>query len=86
MLVREFLQAKIGYLPHEVFLCLYLDSRYRLIECQELFRGSITQTAVYSREILTEALTRNASARSWLTITLAATPFPAKPAKTYTNP
>jgi len=62
MLVREFLQAKIGYLPHEVFLCLYLDSRYRLIECQELFRGSITQTAVYSREILTEALTRNASA------------------------
>ncbi|WP_342394173.1 RadC family protein [Polynucleobacter sphagniphilus] len=60
--VREFLQAKIGKLPHEVFLCLYLDSRYRLIECQELFRGSITHTAVYPREILKEALTRNASA------------------------
>jgi len=41
MHVRGFLQAKIGHLPHEVFLCLYLDSRYRLIECQELFRGSI---------------------------------------------
>ena len=62
MHVREFLQAKIGRLPHEVFLCLYLDSRYRLIECQELFRGSITQTAVYPREILKEALARNASA------------------------
>ena len=60
--VKEFLQAKIGRLPHEVFLCLYLDSRLHLIECQELFRGSIGQTAVYPREILKEALTRNASA------------------------
>ncbi len=60
--VKEFLQAKIGALPHEVFLCLYLDSRLHLIECQELFRGSITQTAVYPREILKEALARNASA------------------------
>lgn len=59
--VREFLQAKIGRLPHEVFLCLYLDSRLHLIECQELFRGSISHTAVYPREILKEALARNAS-------------------------
>jgi DNA repair protein RadC len=60
--VKEFLQAKIGGLPHEVFLCLYLDSALHLIECQELFRGSIAQTAVYPREILKEALARNASA------------------------
>ena len=60
--VREYLQAKIGHLPHEVFLCLYLDSRFHLIECQELFRGSIAHTAVYPREILKEALSRNASA------------------------
>ena len=60
--VREFLQAKIGRLPHEVFVCLYLDSRLHLIECDELFRGSITQTAIYPREILKEALARNASA------------------------
>lgn len=60
--VKEFLQAKIGGLPHEVFLCLYLDSELHLIECQELFRGSITHTAVYPREILKEALSRNASA------------------------
>ena len=60
--VREFLQAKIGRLPHEVFLCLYLDSRLHLIECEELFRGSITKTAIYPREILKEALAKNASA------------------------
>ncbi len=60
--VREFLQAKIGRLPHEVFLCLYLDSRLHLIECDELFRGSIAQTAIYPREILKEALAKNASA------------------------
>ncbi|WP_415066132.1 JAB domain-containing protein [Polynucleobacter necessarius] len=60
--VKEFLQAKIGGLPHEVFVCLHLDSNLHLIECQELFRGSITQTAVYPREVLKEALSRNASA------------------------
>jgi DNA repair protein RadC len=59
---REYLQARIGRLPHEVFLCLYLDSGLRLIECQELFRGSLSHTAIYPREILKEALSRNASA------------------------
>jgi DNA repair protein RadC len=60
--VKEFLQAKIGRLPHEVFLCLHLDTQLHMIECQELFRGTITHTAVYPREILKEALVRNASA------------------------
>jgi DNA repair protein RadC len=60
--VKEFLQTTIGGLPHEVFLCLYLDSRLHLIECHELFRGSIAQTAIYPREVLKEALRRNASA------------------------
>jgi len=60
--VREFLQTKIGRLPHEVFLCLYLDSSNRLIECQELFRGSIDRTAIYPRVIIKESLGRNASA------------------------
>lgn len=60
--VKEFLQTKIGRLPHEVFLCLYLDSSNRLIECQELFRGSIDRTAIYPREIIKESLSRNASA------------------------
>ena len=60
--VREFLQAKFGCLPHEVFLCLYLDSRLHLIERQELFKGSLTHTTVYPREILKEAFFKNASA------------------------
>lgn len=60
--VREFLQAKFGCLPHEVFLCLYLDSRLHLIERQELFRGSLTHTTLYPREILKEAFFKNASA------------------------
>lgn len=60
--VREFLQAKIARLEHEVFLCLYLDASNRLIECQELFRGSIDRTAIYPREIIKESLNRNASA------------------------
>ena len=60
--VREFLQTKIARLEHEVFLCLYLDNSNRLIECQELFRGSIDHTAIYPREIIKECLNRNASA------------------------
>lgn len=60
--VREFLQTKIARLEHEVFLCLYLDASNRLIECQELFRGSIDQTTIYPREIIKECLNRNASA------------------------
>lgn len=60
--VRTFLQTKISRLPHEVFLCLYLDASNRLIECQELFRGSIGRTAIYPREIIKESLSRNASA------------------------
>jgi DNA repair protein RadC len=60
--MRELIQVTIGHLPHEVFLCLHLDSKNRLIECQELFRGSVAQTAIYPREIVKEALMRNSSA------------------------
>lgn len=59
---KDLLQAKIAHLPHEVFVCLYLDSCNRLIECQTIFRGSIAHTAVYPREIIKESLARNASA------------------------
>jgi DNA repair protein RadC len=60
--VKEFLQTKIARLQHEVFLCLYLDASNRLIECQELFRGSIDRTTIYPREIIKESLNRNARA------------------------
>ena len=43
--VREFLRLKMQALPHEVFVALFLDSQNRVIEVEELFRGTLTQPA-----------------------------------------
>lgn len=59
--VREFLKVKLGVLEHEVFAVLMLDSQNRLIEYLELFRGSVSQTSVYPREVVKECLSRNAA-------------------------
>jgi DNA repair protein RadC len=55
----RFLKAK---LPHEVFCCLFLDTRHRLIRYEELFRGTIDGATVYPREVVKRALAHNASA------------------------
>ena len=47
---------------HEVFYCLMLDAQNRLIEAREMFRGTLTQTAVYPREVVKAALACNAGA------------------------
>ena len=60
--VRDWLRLRIGSLPHEVFHVLLLDARNRLIDAVELFRGTLTQTSVYPREVVKLALTRNAAA------------------------
>lgn len=60
--VRDWLRLKIGPLPHEVFMVLLLDSRNSLIEAVELFRGTLTQTSVYPREVVKLALAHNAGA------------------------
>ena len=60
--VRDWLRLRIGSLPHEVFCVLLLDARNRLIEAVELFRGTLTQTSVYPREVVKLALSRNAAA------------------------
>lgn len=60
--VRDYLRMRIAALPHEVFVCLYLDSQNRLIACEELFRGTLSQTSVYPREVVKAALARNAAA------------------------
>lgn len=60
--VRDWLRLRIGSLPHEVFYILLLDARNRLIEAAELFRGTLTQTSVYPREVVKLALARNAAA------------------------
>jgi DNA repair protein RadC len=58
---REFLRLKLGGLEHEVFAALFLDSRHRLIEYVELFRGTIDSASVHTREVVKEALARNAA-------------------------
>ena len=60
--VREFLRLKLQALPHEVFLVLFLDAQNRVIESEELFRGTLTQTSVYPREVVKRALHHNAGA------------------------
>jgi DNA repair protein RadC len=59
---REFLAAQLCHLEHEVFCCLYLDKRHRLIQFEELFRGTIDGASVHPREIVKLALQRNAAA------------------------
>lgn len=59
---REYLQARLRDLPHEVFCCLFLDNRHRVLAFEELFRGTLNGTAVYPREILKRALALNAAA------------------------
>lgn len=60
--VRNWLRLKIGTLPHEVFCILLLDARNHLIAAEELFRGTLTQTSVYPREVVKLALRHNAAA------------------------
>jgi len=60
--VKDFAALRLGGLAHEVFAVLYLDSQHRLIEMQELFRGTLAQTSVYPREVLRQALLLNAGA------------------------
>lgn len=60
--VRDFLQLKMAALEHEEFHCLFLDTQHRLIAHESLFRGTLTQTSVYPREIVKRALAHNAAA------------------------
>ena len=60
--VRDWLRLSLGKLPHEVFVALWLDAQNRLIASEELFRGTLTQTSVYPREVVKRALANNAGA------------------------
>lgn len=59
---ESFLAARLSHLGHEVFCCLYLDNRHRVLRFDELFRGTIDGTSVYPREVVKEALSVNAAA------------------------
>lgn len=60
--VRDYLRLQLAGLPHEVFFALWLDAQNRLIAGEELFRGTLTQTSVYPREVVKKALWHNAAA------------------------
>jgi DNA repair protein RadC len=60
--VRDYLKLALGGRQHEVFVCLWLDAQHRVIEYEEAFEGTLTQTSVYPREIVKAALSKNAAA------------------------
>lgn len=59
---RRFLQMRLAGLPHEMFGCLFLDNRHRVIAFEEMFRGTIDSASVYPREVVKTALMHNAAA------------------------
>jgi DNA repair protein RadC len=60
--VREYLRISLMGRGHEVFMVLFLDAQHRLIEAEEMFRGTLTQTSVYPREVVKRSLYFNAAA------------------------
>jgi DNA repair protein RadC len=60
--VKDYLRLEIGVLEHEVFCVLFLDAQHRIIELKQMFRGTVTQTSVYPREVVKAALACNSAA------------------------
>jgi len=59
--VRSYLRLRLQHLGHEVFWVVFLDAQNRVIAAEELFRGTLTQTSVYPREVVKRALAHNAA-------------------------
>jgi len=60
--VKDYLQMQLADKPHEVFAVLFLDAQHRLVAFEEMFRGTLSQTSVYPREVVKRALALNAGA------------------------
>jgi DNA repair protein RadC len=60
--VRDYLRIMLAQRDHEVFMVLFLDAQNRVIAPEEMFRGTLTQTSVYPREVVRRALSWNAAA------------------------
>ncbi len=60
--VKDHARMQLAHLDHEVFALMFLDAQHRLIEWEEMFRGTLTQTSVYPREVLKRCLALNAAA------------------------
>jgi len=59
---RDYLKSRLYGYPYEVFACLFLDNRHRVIDYEELFRGTIDSSSVHPREVVRRALHHNAAA------------------------
>jgi DNA repair protein RadC len=59
---RDYLRLHLAPHEHEIFAILFLDNRHRVIEFVPLFRGTVDGASVYPREVVKEALRRNAAA------------------------
>lgn len=60
--VKDFLRLHLARRDHEVFAVLFLDAQHQLLQMEEMFRGTLTQTSVYPREVVKRALQINAAA------------------------
>jgi len=60
--VRDYLRLSLATREHEVFMCIWLDAQHKVLATEEAFRGTLTQTSVYPREIVKAALRHNAAA------------------------
>ena len=60
--VKDYLQLQLGHRAHEVFAVIFLDAQNRLLALEELFRGTLSQTSVYPREVVLRALHHGAAA------------------------
>ncbi len=60
--VKDYLRLRLAAYRHEVFAVLFLDAQHQLLQMDEMFRGTLTQTSVYPREVVKRALETNAAA------------------------
>ena len=59
--VRDYLRMSLSGREYEVFVVVLLDAQHRVLRCEEMFRGTLTQTSVYPREVVKTALAANAA-------------------------
>jgi len=60
--IRQYLSSRLRDYPYEVFAALFLDNRHRIVEYEELFRGTINGASVHPREVVRRSLHHNAAA------------------------
>lgn len=60
--VRDYLRLTLMPYEYKVFVVLFLDARHHVLKVDEIFRGTLTQTSVYPREVVKAALLHNAAA------------------------